>query len=290
MSEKSELYNTLKEAGAPFEKKYVQYTVDELKELGQQMLSGEVGSSLTPAHPQPAPEPAQIPRVRTPQATPVPQPIQPPERPRAVQPGLRVLTPKERLAALEQVIMENARNGMLHEGKDFVWGDQEIPVKDKPEDRAGLSYSVPDGQPLRIDLQGRIWFRDEILKPAVPKPRMTRKKRYMETGVKKEETFLPDGRLDEIYEVAGETRKELTVTTTLPSWQVGKYKDPRFPFAIHVYNGIRGFDHLEIVIYFGGLNLVPKSIRTIYVGNQLCYDITSARETIQDQFNALRRN
>src|SRR6478736_1303145 len=42
MSEKSDLYNALKELGADFEKPYVNYTVDELKELARQLTNNSL--------------------------------------------------------------------------------------------------------------------------------------------------------------------------------------------------------------------------------------------------------
>ena len=266
MSEKSELYQSLKSRAVSFEKQYVQYTVEELRELEAQLDAGT--QPRQQVAPTPAPRPAPTP-------SPAPRPA-PPGVPRT-------------LEDLGRVVQALRRSGALREGMAVRYGDKAIPVKDRPAERAGLSHAVPDGEPIRIDLEGRVWLLDEVPKPAIPRPRMTRKSRYVDTGVKTETSFLPDGRVDEVYEVSGDEHRELTVTTTLPSWQVGKYRDHRLPFAVHVYNDQRGFDRREVVRYFGGTDLVPRTVKTLYVGNQLCYQIASVRDTIETQYRNLQQ-
>lgn len=319
MSEKSDLYQMVKSSGYEFEKAYVNYTVDELKTIAKQVFKAQQDALIddpdqaalalaadiieestnvdefeafeapeappvAQVAPESAPEPRWIRRPPRPAAWPSAAPVRP-----ASQAPLQA-PPATPLQALQAAVATVAQRGQLVEGASFNWpGGVKIPVQNKGAERAGLTHSIPDGQPIRIDTRGRIWFRDEVQKPAIPKPRMTRTTRTTSPGVKEERTYLPDGHLDEIYEVAGDENRELLVKTTLPSWQVGKYLDPRFPFAIHTYNGVSGFDFVEVRNYYGGLDLVPRSIKTVYVGNQLCYQIATTRETIQTQFNALTR-
>jgi len=297
-TEKSTLWQAIKEAGITPPEPFVKYTVDELKEILHQAPANhleeifaqvqeevEEDEPLDPEYQQALAALAALEAAPAPPPPPLPAPNQPP----VVQGSPAPLTRSGALSRLSEQVTRAAMSGGLVEGDSFQWNDIAIPVQDKPAARAGLTHGIPDGQPIRIDLKGRIWFRDEVQKPAVPKPRMTRTTRSRSTGVKQEATYFPDGHLDEIYEVAGDEDRELSVKTTLPSWQVGKYHDPRFPFAVHTYNGVSGLDFSEVVRYFGGLPLVPRSVKTVYVGNQLCYDIPTTKETIENQFNALRR-
>jgi hypothetical protein len=70
----------------------------------------------------------------------------------------------------------------------------------------------------------------------------------------------------------------------VPSYQVGIYKDRRFPFKIHTYNGVQGFDFEEVARYYGGTELVPPVIKRMYVENVLCYDIRTVVRAIQEEF------
>lgn len=305
MSKKSELYQTLKEMGASFDRPYVEYTVKELEELAVSLLpvgledkveedpeyqealaelerlSAPAPAPETPAEP---PQPAPLAATGQPPITRVtPAPARPQVAPRAHAGGS--------LSTLAEMVAQVARAGLLKEGATFAFTEEIlIPVRAEGAKRAGLTYSVPEGQPIRVDLNGRIWFRDEVRKPAIPQPRMTRKTHHMDNVAVQQETFLPNGRLDEIYEVAGEERREVVTTTTLPSWQVGKYLDPRFPFMVHVYGDAMGFDYMEVIRYFGGRDLVPSTIKTLYVGNQNCFSIPTVRETIEQQYNILKRS
>ena len=73
------------------------------------------------------------------------------------------------------------------------------------------------------------------------------------------------------------------VKITLPSYQVGVFLDPRFPFKIHTYNGAQGFDLFDIQKYYGGSDLVPSEIKRVYVSNDLCYDIRTTIRAIQNE-------
>jgi hypothetical protein len=78
------------------------------------------------------------------------------------------------------------------------------------------------------------------------------------------------------------------VKITLPSYQVGIYKDPRFPFKIHTYNGREGFNLFEVEHYYGGSELVPATCKRVYIENDLCYDVRSVIQSIQNEYRQLQ--
>lgn len=140
---------------------------------------------------------------------------------------------------------------------------------------------------IRVDEQGRRWHQEEVRKPAYPKPRGRRVLTYLETGVRRE--TVKSGEYVESFEVAGnEVSRPAEVKITLPSYQVGIYTDPRFPFKIHCYDGRQGFDFNEVQTYFGGSELVPESCKRVYIENELCYDIRSVVRTIQEAHRQLQ--
>ena len=287
MSEKSELYQQLKSVGVDFGgKAYVSWTVPELEALALAWVAENQGA------PQPQVRES-APEIRPPSPTPPPAPPAPDAsslpRPARLVPALRQAAPAT-LDELREYVLQAFEAQALVEGTKVPYREHEIPVQNRGADRAGLTYSWPEGVPIRVDEAARIWFQDEVAKPAIPKSRMTRKTRYLDPGVKEERSYLPNGDLDEIYEVAGDAKREMTVTVTLPSSQVGRHIDLRFPFSIHTYNGAEGFDRDEVIRFFGGMNLVPGTAKTLYVGSQLCFHIPSTRETIQDRFNTLQRS
>jgi len=159
-----------------------------------------------------------------------------------------------------------------------------VPFTDRADERAGLRINThgPDDV-LRVDSQGRVWYQDEVRKPAIPKPRMRRKIRYIDPGVKEVTKYREDGFIDETFEVAGDDMKEAEYKVTLPSWQTGIYYDPRLPFRVHTYNGRRGFDMKDVMRFYGGLDLIPAAIQqaSLYVGGDLCYDILKVREAME---------
>ncbi|WZB39204.1 hypothetical protein SEA_JORDANFARM_50 [Microbacterium phage JordanFarm] len=157
-----------------------------------------------------------------------------------------------------------------------------VPFNDQASRRAGLTFSThgPDDV-LRVASDGKVWYQDEVPKPAIPMPRMRRRLRYINTGTKTVERRGADGRLDESFEVPGDGHDSGEILITLPSFQVGIYYDPRLPFRVHTYNGRRGFDYMDVIRFYGGLDLVPTSIATVYVGGDLCYDINKTRDTME---------
>lgn len=292
MGKKDELYNALKEQGVVFTKPYVKLTLEELEGLAVEVKAAEA------EHPSVPDFLSDDERLAIAQA--FAELSEDSEPPRETESPADITTqnwrPPETLAELEQVVIEYFKTGRLTEGRELAYRDLNIPVTDRGADRAGLTYSYPEDQPIRIDTAGRIWFLDEVAKPAIPKARMVRKTRYIDPGVQKitrERNEIQQagkyGDVDEVFEVAGEEKREMTTITTLPSYQVGKYKDVRFPFMIHTYNNARGFDFYEVRRFFGGAEFVPATVKLLYVGNQLCYDIASTRATIDQQFARLTR-
>lgn len=140
---------------------------------------------------------------------------------------------------------------------------------------------------IRVDEQGKQWIQEEVRKPAYPKPRGRRVLKYIETGTKVE--TIQNGEYVESFEVAGEEAgRPAEVKITLPSYQVGIYKDPRFPFKIHTYDGREGFDLADVEIFYGGPELIPATIKRVYVENVLCYDIRSVVRTISAEHRQLQ--
>jgi hypothetical protein len=157
-----------------------------------------------------------------------------------------------------------------------------------PEEMPGQRLNTkPEDEPIRVDEQGRMWFQEEVRKPAYPKPRGRRVLKYLETGV--ETKTVQNGEYVETFEVAGVgAGKPAEVKITLPSYQVGIYKDPRFPFKIHTYNGRDGFDLFEVQDYYGGAELVPEECKRVYIENDLCYDVRTVIRAIQNEHRQLQ--
>lgn len=151
-----------------------------------------------------------------------------------------------------------------------------------PDTDAGIRQNAAD---LRVDEDGLVWYQDEIRKPAYPKPRARRVLRYMNPGT--ETRTVVNGSFLESFEVAGQGAQQGEIKITLPSYQVGIYKDPRFPFKIHVYNEVRGFDLFEVQEFYGGAELVPEECKRMYVENVLCYDIRTVIRAIETEARQL---
>jgi hypothetical protein len=164
------------------------------------------------------------------------------------------------------------------------------PLQDKadPEEMPGQRLNtIADDEPIRIDEQGRAWFQEEVRKPAYPKPRGRRVLKYIDRGVMTE--TVQNGEYVETFEVAGVGAPHpAEVKITLPSYQVGIYKDPRFPFRIHVYNEREGFNLFEVHDFYGGAELVPAECKRVYIENDLCYDVRSVVRAIQNEHRQLQ--
>ena len=173
------------------------------------------------------------------------------------------------------------------------------PVDDRIREamRPALANSVPErdvmaglrlnthanDQPLRTDADGTIWYQDEVRKPAIPKPRGRRVLKYTDTGVETR-TFTNGRGVTETFEMPGTEARQSEARITLPSYQVGIFRDPRYPFKIHEYNDQRGFDLFEVEDFYGGPELVPSDVKRIYVSNTLCYDIRTVVRAIQSEY------
>jgi len=154
---------------------------------------------------------------------------------------------------------------------------------------AGERLNTKDAdEVLFVDEQGRSWLQKEVLKPAFPKPRGRRVLSYNDPGVVKQTS--KDGEYTETFEVAGDARNATPaqIKITLPSYQVGMYRDKRFPFKVICYNGREGFDRLEVEAYYGGAELVPPVCKRTYVENVLCYDMRSVIRAINEEFRQLQ--
>ena len=161
------------------------------------------------------------------------------------------------------------------------------PVQAPPDQIPGIRLNTTDeDEPIRTDENGLIWYQDEILKPGYAKPRARRVLQYTDPG--SETRTVQNGQYLESFEVAGNHARPSEIKVTLPSYQVGIYRDPRFPFKIHVYNDMRGFDLFEVQNYYGGSDLVPVEIKRIYVENVLCYDIRTTIRAIQAEARELQ--
>jgi len=248
MSQKSELYNQLKNSGKPLSTSYALYTVDQLEaELA--------------FHGVPQPEVAADRRDDTVEMEPVQKPSIEAEYDRF-----------DTAMAAEQPVQKPS-----------------IPVaKADPEELPGQRLNTQDkDEPIRVDEQGRLWYQEEVAKPSYPKPRGRRVLKYIETGV--ETKSVKNGEYVETFEVAGVgAGRPAEVKITLPSYQVGIYKDPRFPVKIHCYGGREGFDLFEVQKYYGGSELVPEEIKRVYIENDLCYDVRTVIRAIQNEHRQMQ--
>lgn len=157
-----------------------------------------------------------------------------------------------------------------------------------PDTVAGIRQNTRDrGEPIRVDEQGRIWYQDEVRKPAFPKPRGRRVLKYDETGTKTVTINGAKGE-SETFEMPGEEHRVAEARITLPSYQVGVYKDPRYPFLVHIYNEEIGFDLFEVEAFWGGADLVPSAVKRKYVSSTLCYDIRTTVREIEEEARRLK--
>lgn len=145
--------------------------------------------------------------------------------------------------------------------------------------------------PIRSDLDGKIWFQEEIVKKGQAAPRGYRIHREMSSDTKEVTITTSEGEgYTETFEVAGENKRPMEARVGTPTWQVGKYRIPHLlPFMVVCYREAQGYDRLEVEQFFGGPDVLPENIQTVYVGNLLCYDIRSVNIAIQREHNLLMR-
>lgn len=249
-SEKAAYYQALKAVGTQFTKHYREYNTAELKNAYQALAQQGVELPAVMAEPVQRPAPAQQP-FRQPQPEPVQQIQRPPQQ-----------QPVQRPAPFQPPVTSRDPNELA---------GQRLNSKDRDD-------------PIRTDEQGRVWYQEEVLKPAYPKPRGRRVLKYMDPGVV--EQTVKNGDYVETFEVSGDpaNARQAEVKITLPSYQVGVYKDPRFPFKVITYNGNEGFDLDEVQAFYGGAELVPPSVKRKYVENVLCYDIRTTVRAISEEY------
>ena len=265
---KADLWWELKHAGITGEKKFVEYTQAELQQIVD-MIRAEPGYVAPPPRPQSGKKMG---------------------RPRKARPAEPQLSERQVTMSYDQPKTEPEQDQLQYDFAPDIGaqeGPQASPMQQVPRDRyaAERAYQPNEGEtPIRTDEAGRVWFREEVRKPATPQPRARRRITYIDTGVKKE--TVVDGRFIETVEVAGDRRTTEMVKITMPSYQVGVYADPRFPFKVHTYNNNRGFDLFDVQSFYGGADLVPTDILRVYVGNDLCYDIRSTIRSIQAEYRA----
>lgn len=258
-SDKSRYFQALKAAGATFELHYREYTTEQLREAFDRLTPEQQAGGQQPAPP---------PQVQVP--TP---PAAPP---------------------LEDEPAPAGFFGYPEQGPEPdpvpTASTPSTPVRTKdPNEMAGQRLNeLEHDQPLRIDPDtGVAWFAEEIRKPAFPKPRARRVLQYQDTGVETE--TIKRGEFIETFEVAGDGPPRTSeVKITMPSYQVGVYKDPRFPFKVHTYNGAEGFDLFEVQDYYHGAELVPAECKRIYVENVLCYDMRTVIRAIETEYRQLQ--
>lgn len=281
---KGELWSKLKELGYESEKPYREHTVEEM----ERTLAWAEDNIAKPA-PKPEPDPAQsfptfAPTEYTQQLV--------DDEVEAVKQALRAhqldgsiktmpdpytqtnSPPKPTLRAAEQslpdVEVDKSQPLKLPNGSSMEFSD---------------TSDLPPGA-LRIDKRGRIWFREEITPDMAKSRRLRKKVTHVEADfeVKK----VQQGDYIETVEVIGESTHLADAYVGLPAKQVGVYKDPRFPFKIHTYKAATGFNYDEVVAYFGGAEFLPPSIKKVYVGNDLCFDIRAVVNHIQREFRQLQ--
>lgn len=180
--------------------------------------------------------------------------------------------------------LEAIHNGLLAQAEARTG----VAGRDKDRDELPTQRRTDDLQPIRTDATGRVWYQEEIQKSSLAKPRGYRVFREIGTGVTMQTIDAGDG-YTETIEVADGSRKPLEVKVGIPTWQVGIYKDPQFPFRVVEYRSARGFFRTDVEEFFGGPDVLPENVTTTYVGNLLCYPIREVVVAINREFNALQK-
>lgn len=247
--EKAAAYKTLQAAGVQFSKHYREYTQQELEAAVDKLVAAQ--NAAAPVAPSPAPD-----------------------------------------AAAAAFFGFDAPGDGVPDGPPPVPTRQAPPVAHAdPNELAGVRQNTNREtlEPIRTDPEtGNVWFQEEVRKPAFPKPRGRRVLKYRDPGVVVQE--VKDGKYTESFEVAGDMSqaREAEVKITLPSFQVGIYQDPRFPFKTVCYNGNEGFDFDDVQRYYGGAELVPEGVKRKYVENVLCYDMRTVIRAIEAEYRQLQ--
>lgn len=259
-AEKGFYFRRLKAAGVQFDKHYRDYTTDELKQADN--MAVEQGLYEAPTEKELAELAEKIHKKKTRDE---PKQAEPVDQEAADFFGFAKVEPEKQATA------------------------PPAPARPQLGEMAGerLNTKAPE-EILFVDEQGRQWLQKEVLKPAFPKPRGRRVLRYNDPGVR--QVTAKEGQYTETFEVAGDPRNSTPseIKITLPSYQVGIYRDQRYPFKVVTYNGRSGFDRQEVEAYYGGAEMVPPTAKRTYVENVLCYDMRSVVRAINEEFRTLR--
>ena len=154
-----------------------------------------------------------------------------------------------------------------------------------PNEHAGVTQNThTEDEVLETDEHGNQWYQREVPKAGYAKPRGRRVLRTYDSAVRTE--TIQNGEYTETFEVSGDVRNsEATeIKITLPSYQTGIYRAPNMPFRIHTYNGVRGFSMTDVDKYYGGADLVPATVKRMYVSTDLCYDIQTVIRAIETEY------
>lgn len=257
-TEKAAYYQALKDAGVEATKHYRDYSTEELKEAHAHLTASFLAAGeILP--------PVVIPEPKA-KATATP-PRTDPELPFTVEGGYDPLPPQ---------------------GDATVGYSPPRAAQADPNEMPGQRLNTTEAdEVIRVDDEGRHWLQEEVLKPAVPRPRGRRVLMYQNTGIEKK--TIVSGDYSESFEVAGQgqgTSEQIKIT--LPSYQVGIYRDRRFPFKVITYAGQQGFELFEVRDYYGGAELVPSDVKLMYVSNTLCYDIRTTIRAIEAEYRRLQ--
>jgi hypothetical protein len=284
---KSAYYRALKDSGATLTKHYREYTTDELRQLAT--AQGLQVAEPAPADPLP-PAPNEMAEVReqlnglagvvgklatlllaerTQPPIPADYSVQPggPRAPQSPvpQPGTPV-NPQVAFAKPEPSApgLVNGVNPLEHAGV--------------------LLNSKKQGEVLYVDEQGNEWYQPEVNKPGYAKGRVRRV--YRDVASEMTTETIQVGNYIETFEVPDDSRRTKTVEAkiTLPSYQTGIFKAPGIPFKIHTYQGNRGFDWDDVVQFYGAPDLVPDTIKKVYVSSDLCFDIPTTKRAIDREY------
>jgi hypothetical protein len=261
-SEKSALFQALKGAGVEFTKHYREYKTDDLQAKYDELVAAGVITNGAP----------------------------PPEQEQPFVPTAGEEPADPDAAAFFGYSTPDAPAPVPTSAENHDFGVQSAPAprtERDPNEFAGQRLnSKPLEEPIRTDAQGRVWLQEEVMKPATPRPRGRRVLQYTDTGTTTQTITLEDGTV-ESFEVAGNQVRTAEVKITLPSYQVGIFRDPRFPFKVYTYGGKNGFDYFEVHEFYGGVELVPAEIKKTYVSNVLCYDIRTTVRAIEAEARQL---
>jgi|GEM_PF-4197974 len=278
-TERAAIYRALKGAGVEFTKHYREYSVEELSALAAQH-----GVQVEP--------PARTERD-------LPAPRGPEDEGGSIRDELRQLSQtvnqlvQLQLAQVKEpaqapVKQRGAREPEPEQARGYMRDTAPTVGGLDVNEHAGItSNSHGKDEVLYVDEHGNQWFQREVRKPAYPKPRGRRVLRYSDPGVKQETIKVGD--YEETFEVAGDPQnsRPAEIKVTLPSYQTGIYKAPNLPFKVHTYNGARGFDLEDVQRFYGGADLVPDTVKKVYVSTDLCYDITTTIRAIKDEAREL---